>query len=149
MVLRCAVAVVFVAHGVTKPLAIWGSAPAATSAVFDPLGLQPSQPLAILIGLVELLGGVMLMAGALTFWTAAMLVLDVFVALWKVHLGNGFFINWTLQPGVGHGLEFHLVLIAALVSLMLTGAGELSLDGCRMRSAEQRAFGRARLRDTH
>ena len=51
-----------------------------------------------------------------------------------------------MAAGQGHGYEFNLALIGALVALMLTGPGALSLDGRRARSAEARAYGRARLR---
>src|SRR5262249_26547689 len=37
---------------------------------------------------------------------------------WKVHLVHGFFLNWGLRPGVGHGFEFNLVLIGALLCLV-------------------------------
>ncbi len=50
------------------------------------------------------------------------------VAVWTVHVANGFFLNWTMTPGQGHGYEFNLVLVGALVSLMLTGPGALSFD---------------------
>ena len=51
-----------------------------------------------------------------------------------------------MAPGAGHGYEFNLVLIGALVSLMLTGPGALSFDRHRARAAETQAFGRARMR---
>jgi putative oxidoreductase len=68
------------------------------------------------------------------------------VAVWKVHLPNGFFLNWYMRPGVGHGYEFNLTLIAGLLCLMFMGAGALSVDATRDRSAESEAAGRARLR---
>ena len=68
------------------------------------------------------------------------------VAGWTVHLANGFFLNWTMAPGQGHGYEYNVSLIATLVSLMLTGPGALSIDGYRARAAEAQAFGRARMR---
>ena len=51
-----------------------------------------------------------------------------------------------MVAGQGHGYEFNLALIGALVSLMLTGPGAFSVDGRRERSAEAEAYGRARLR---
>ena len=59
---------------------------------------------------------------------------------------NGFFLNWNLTPGQGHGYEFNFVLIGALISLMLSGPGAFSIDGRRARHAETQAYGRARLR---
>ena len=146
-VLRLAIGAVFVAHGAQKLFGVWGGGGlSGTAAFFGQLGLTPAYPLAILVGLVEFAGGLMLIAGALTLFVALALALNMVVALWKVHLANGFFLNWNIVAGQGHGYEFTLALIGALVSLMLTGPGALSVDGRRARSAEAEAYGRARLR---
>jgi uncharacterized membrane protein YphA (DoxX/SURF4 family) len=59
---------------------------------------------------------------------------------------NGFFMNWAMTPGKGHGIEFNVVLIGALVCLMFTGPGALSFEHRRERWAESDRAGRARLR---
>jgi len=146
-VLRLVVGAVFVAHGAQKLFGLSGGGGlAGTAAFFAQLGLTPAYPLAIAVGIVEFAGGLLLIAGALTFFTALALVIEMAVATWKVHLANGFFINWALTPGHGHGYEFNLTLIGALISLMLMGPGAFSIDGRRARSAESEAYGRARLR---
>ena len=146
-VLRLAIGAVFVAHGAQKLFGIWGGGGlAGTAAFFGQLGLTPAYPLALLVGLIEFAGGLMLIAGALTLYVALALALNMLVAIWKVHLANGFFLNWSMVAGQGHGYEFNLALIGALVSLMLTGPGAFSVDGQRARSAEAEAYGRARLR---
>jgi putative oxidoreductase len=147
VVLRLAIGAVFLAHGAQNLLGVWGGGgPTGTAAFFAQIGLAPAYPLALAIGILEFAGGLMLIAGAFTLPVALLLIADMLVAMWKVHLAHGFFLNWTNTPGAGHGYEFNLVLVAALVSLMLTGAGALSLDGHRARSAEAEAYGRARLR---
>ncbi len=146
-VLRVAIGAVFVAHGAQKLFGVWGGGGlAGTAAFFGQLGLTPAYPLAILVGLVEFAGGLMLIAGALTLFAALALAINMAVAIWKVHFANGFFLNWNMVPGQGHGYEFNVALIGALVALMLTGPGALSVDGRRARSAEAEAYGRARLR---
>ncbi len=146
-VIRLAVGVVFAAHGAQKLLGIWGGGGVTgTAAYFAQLGLTPAYPLALLVSIVELAGGLLLIAGAFTLAASSILTISMLVAVWKVHLASGFFLNWTNAPGVGHGYEFNLMLIAALVSLMLTGPGALSVDGFRSRRAETGAAGRARLR---
>jgi putative oxidoreductase len=138
-VLRLAIGAIFVAHGAQKLFGLWGGTGIeGTAAGFAQLGLNPATPLALLVGVVEFAGGLMLMFGALTFFTALALAITMAVAIWKVHFANGFFL-----PA---GYEFNLALIGALVSLMLTGAGAFSIDGRRARSAEAEAAGRARLR---
>jgi putative oxidoreductase len=147
VVLRLAVGAVFAAHGAQKLFGLGGGGgPTATAAFFAQIGLAPAYPLAILVGLVELVGGLLLIAGAFTQIASALLLVVMLVAVWKVHLPSGFFLNWTNAPGQGHGYEFNLVLMGALVALMLVGPGAASVDGRRLRSAESLAAGRARLR---
>lgn len=147
LVLRLALGAVFVAHGGQKLFGIWGGPGlTGTAAFFAQLGLNPPYPLAILVGIVELAGGLLLLAGAFTLIACGALIVNMLVAVWTVHLASGFFLNWTSTPGRGHGYEFNLVLIAGLASLMFTGAGTLSFDRYRAREAETDALGRARLR---
>jgi putative oxidoreductase len=153
-VLRLAVGAVFVAHGAQKlfgfpidEVVMWGGGGlTGTAAFFAQLGLEPAFPLAIFVGLVELAGGLLLVAGAFTLVASVLLTVNMLVAVWTVHLASGFFLNWTMAGGAGHGYEFNLALIGALVSLMLTGPGALSFDRHRARAAETQAFGRARVR---
>jgi putative oxidoreductase len=146
-ILRVAVGAVFLAHGEQKLFGVWGGGgPEGTAAFFSQLGLMPAYPLALAAGVVEFVGGLMLILGAYTIVAALALLVLQAVAVWKVHYMNGFFLNWGLTPDRGHGYEFNLVLVAALVALMLTGAGAFSLDRHRTRSAEAEAAGLARLR---
>ena len=144
--LRWAVGAVFVAHGLPKLIPIWGSSPATTVTLFESMGLNAAYPLTLAVGSVELLCGMALIAGAYTPLVTLILAADTVVSTWQVHLANGFFLNWTLEPGVGHGYEYHLLLLAALACLMLTGPGAASVDVSRARSAEAAASARARLR---
>jgi putative oxidoreductase len=146
-VLRLGLGGIFVAHGAQKLFGVWGGGGlAGTASFFEQLGLGPAMPLAILVGLVEFGGGLMLLAGAFTAIAAIVLVIDMAVAIWAVHASHGFFLDWSRAPEAGFGYEFNLALIAGLLCLALTGAGALSVDGQRARSAEAEAAGRARLR---
>ena len=133
-VLRCAIGAVFIGSGLQKLLGIWGGTGiSGTVALFQAVHLVPAYPLAILVTGLELVGGLLLVFGAFTVWVAIPLVIEMVVAIWKVHLVHGFFLNWTLRPGVGHGYEFNLVLIGGLVCLIFTGPGVLSVDRWRAR----------------
>ncbi len=145
-VLRLAVGAVFIAHGAQKLFGVWGGAgPEGTAASFARLGLTPAYPLALGAGVVEFIGGILLVLGAYTVVAALALAITSGLAIWKVHLPHGFFLNWSNNAGQGHGYEFSLLLIGALAALMLTGAGAFSVDHRRRRSAEAAAAGRARL----
>lgn len=145
--LRLAMGGVFIAHGAQKLFGVWGGAGlTGTADYFVALGLPAPFLLAILVAIVEAGGGVLLVVGYQTIWVALTLTVDMGVATWKVHFAKGFFLNWTLTPGVGHGYEYNLVLIGGLLCLIFTGAGALSVDHSRARAAEEEAAGRARLR---
>jgi len=138
--LRLVIGAIFAAHGAQKLFGAWGGGGLErTTAFFTQMGLTPAMPLAIIVGVVEFAGGLLLIGGALTLIVSLSLAANMVVAIWKVHLSSGFFNS-------DGGYEFNLALIGALVSLMLTGPGALSIDGRRARSAEAEAAGRARLR---
>jgi putative oxidoreductase len=138
-VLRLATGAVFVAHGAQKLFGMWGGGGLSeTAGFFAQLGLTPAYPLAVVVGLAEFCGGLLLLLGALTLYASLVLVVTMLVAIWRVHLAAGFFLP--------NGYELNLALIGALVSLMLTGPGALSIDEQRARSAQAQAYGRARLR---
>ncbi len=82
----------------------------------------------MLVILVEFFGGIALIIGLLTRLASIGLAVDMLGAIFIVHLPNGFFINWYMKPGVGHGIEMNLLLFAGGLTLLLGGAGKLSLD---------------------
>ncbi len=72
-------------------------------------------------GGAEFLGGLALLLGLLVRPAAAVLALTMLVAIVTVHLANGLFMS-------NNGYEFALALLAISVSLLISGAGRLSLD---------------------
>ena len=143
--LRLAPGLVFVAHGAQKLFGLGGGGLTATAQLFAQIGLSPAFVLAMLAGLVEIFGGLLILAGLFTRTAAGVFAVGTLAAVWKVHLAHGFFLR-SNAAGPGHGYEVEVVLIAALASLMLTGPGALSIDRATARDAETEAAGRARLR---
>jgi putative oxidoreductase len=152
LVLRLAIAAVFLAHGGNKLFGLFGGPGigpgglSTTAAFFTSLGLNPPFVFAVAQAILELVGGVLLIFGFLTRWISIALAVSMGVAIWKVHFRWGFFLNWMGAPDRGQGMEFSIVLIAALVCLALAGGGDASVDGINQRSADRDAAGRARLR---
>ena len=152
LLLRMTVGAMFVAHGVHKLFGIGGGpgiGPGGldqTAAQFTTLGLSPAFVLAVLAGITQLAGGVLLVTGLLTRWAALALIIYCTIGIWADHGRWGFFLNWLMTPGRGHGVEYLVVVIGALMGLLMIGGGDWSLDGQRTRSVARRAAGRARMR---
>jgi len=152
VLLRFVLGAVFIAHGANKLFGAWaGPAIGAgglsgTAAFLATLHLEPAFALAVLLGVTEFAGGIFLVLGFHTRWASLALVISMGVAIWRVHWQVGFFMNWNSVPNRGEGMEYGLVLIAALLCMAMTGAGDFSVDGRNAQSAAVRAAGRARLR---
>lgn len=84
------------------------------------------------LGGLEFFGGLALIAGLLVLPISLLLIVQMLVALFAVHLPHGFsFIQITGMTESGPqfgmpGYEVNLLYIAGLASLALTGAGALS-----------------------
>ena len=125
---RLALAVVFIAHGGQKVFG-WFGGPGlrATIQTFQQyMGVPPAAT--VIAALIELLGGLAMLVGFLARPAAVGIVAVMLVAIVKVHGRNGFFINFEGTPGKGHGFEFNFVLIAMALSILVGGAGALSID---------------------
>jgi putative oxidoreductase len=152
-VLRLALAIVFMAHGMNKLFGLFGGPNVgpggltATAEYLTRIGLGPAMAVAVVAGVVQLAGGILLGAGLLTRWASAAVLGYVVIGIWKEHARWGFFLNWAGEHGRGNGIEYSVILAGALVCLILAGGGRWSLDGRRAADAESRALGRARLRN--
>jgi putative oxidoreductase len=127
LLVRVVLGVVMFAHGAQKLLG-WFGGPGlgATLQVFrDQLRIPAA--LACLAIAVEFLGGLGLIVGLLTRVAALGVAVTIAVALLAVHLKNGFFMNWFGEKP-GHGIEYHLLVIALAAVLMVKGAGAFSFD---------------------
>ena len=127
LVVRVALGIVFAAHGSQKVLGWFGGhGLRATIAGFKGMGIPPAA--AALAAFIELVGGLALLVGFLARPAAVGIIVIMLVAIAKVHARHGFFINFAGTPGKGHGVEFNVALIAMALSILIGGAGVLSID---------------------
>lgn len=122
LALRLPVAIIFMAHGAQKLFGWFGGyGLEGTGQWMASIGLEPGYLMALGAGSAEFLGGLALLIGLLTRPAAVALAFTMIVAIFTVHIGNGLFMS-------NNGYEFGLALLAASVSLALSGGGRFSLD---------------------
>ncbi len=110
-----------VPHGAQKLFEWFGGNRAMTAGFFSKLGMEPALPLVYLVGAVEFFGGILITIGLLTRPAAVAIFVIMMVAVFKVHLGNGFF--WTKA-----GYEYPLLWGVVALGLVFGGSGKLSVD---------------------
>lgn len=128
LIVRVALGVIFFAHGAQKVFG-WFGGPGLRGVIgYFKQALGVPAPLTVLAAFTELLGGLAMIVGLLVRPAAVGLVIVMLVAVAKVHWPNGFFLNWSIEPGKGHGFEMNLALIAMALAVLAGGAGALSID---------------------
>ena len=83
---------------------------------------------AFLVIAAESLGSLGLVTGFLTRLCSLGLICVMTGAIVTVHWTNGFFMNW-FGKQAGEGFEFHLLVIAICIPLLIRGGGKYSMDG--------------------
>lgn len=122
LVLRIPVGLILAAHGAQKLFGWFGGyGLEGTGQWMDSIGLSPGYLMALLAGGTEFFGGLALILGLLVRPASAALAFAMVIAIFSVHFQNGLFMS-------NNGYEFGLLLLAASVSLLFSGAGRASVD---------------------
>src|ERR1700674_1552832 len=116
--LRLALGIMFLAHGLTK---LFVFTPAGTAKFFASVGFAGW--LAYPIIAFEIFAGVLLILGVFSRWVAVVAAVELFVAS-TVHFGNG----WSFTNPNG-GWEYPVFLAVAAAVLALIGDGAYALKG--------------------
>ncbi len=127
LVLRVALGVMFLAHGLLKLVVF---TPAGTAGFFESIGLPGI--LGHLTLWAEIIGGILLIVGIGSRWVAAALI--------PVLIGSIAFAHWDagwLFSNEGGGWEYPAFLIAASVAQVLLGDGAYALRNVRAGTGAQ------------
>lgn len=109
--LRIVAGIGLMMHGFPKLVDIPG-----TQNSFMNMGLQPE--IAVIIGLLEFIGGLVILLGLLTRIAAILLAVEMIGAILQVKLSKGF---------IG-GYELDLLYLAIMISLVISGPGSISIE---------------------
>jgi putative oxidoreductase len=119
LIARIIVGVIFMAHGAQKLFGAFGGP--GLSAVVGMMG-----PLGYLVSIGEFFGGLGLVVGFLSRFSAASIIVIMLGAIAMVHVKVGFFMNWMGNQG-GEGFEYHLLAIAILLVIVIAGPGRYAI----------------------
>jgi putative oxidoreductase len=126
-IVRIVLGVVFFAHGAQKALGWFGGAGLQSTVRVFREHLRIPAPLALLSIAAEFLGGLGLIVGLLSRVAALGIAVVMIVALVAAHWKFGFFMNWYGEKQ-GHGIEYHVLVLALAMAVIIKGAGAFSLD---------------------
>ena len=121
LLLRLGLAAIMLAHGYQKFVLQGNFSFGPTQAAFAQMGVPFPQVAGILIIILELAGGIAMVFGLFTVIVGLCYAAAMAVAVWFVHLANGFFVS---EGG------YELAGLTGVVALVLaiSGAGAISLD---------------------
>ncbi len=119
---RCVLGLGVAAHGAQKLFGWFGGpGPGGTRAFLAGIGFPSSPALAFVVGLAELLGGLLAALGFLGPTGPALVIVVMVTAIGSVHLRHGFFAD-------RHGMELPLAYAVGMLLVAVSGAGVYSVD---------------------
>ncbi|RUT31599.1 DoxX family protein [Paenibacillus zeisoli] len=122
LIIRLVIGLLFIGHGAQKLFGMFGGyGPKGTGGWMESVGIKPGVAMAVIAGLIELIGGTLFAIGLITPVAAILIALTMVGAIVKVHGPNGL---WATS----NGYEYPLVVLAVVIGIALTGAGAYSLD---------------------
>lgn len=119
-ILRVTLGVIFLTHGLPK---IMGGV-SGFEGMLGEMGVPLAGIMAWVVTLLEVGGGLALIAGFLVTAFSLLLSFHMLMGIFLVHLSAGWYV---IGPGTG-GAEFNVLLIAGLLTLVLAGPGAAALD---------------------
>jgi len=127
LIARLAIAIVIFPHGAQKLFGWFGGFGFKGTMGFLTGMVGLPYIVALLVILIESIGALMILFGFFTRM-AALGIFGLFLGIiFKVHLANGFFMNWTGKQA-GEGIEYFVLLLALALILIVAGGGRASAD---------------------
>ena len=133
LIARLALAIVIIPHGAQKLFGWFGG-----YGFQGTMGFFTGQTglpyfIALLVILIESIGAFFVFIGFATRIAAFGILANFVGVLLKIHLANGFFMNWA-GTQKGEGIEYFVLLIGLAIILLITGGGKASVDAALTRN---------------
>ena len=119
-ILRVALGAAFIAHGYPKLFKNFFG----VAGWFDSIGIRPGTLWALVVGVVEFFGGIVLVLGVFTQLAAFLIAINMLVALIKVKWGKSRYVDTARM-----GWELDIAYLAMALALVVLGPGAYSLGG--------------------
>jgi putative oxidoreductase len=126
-ILRIALGVVMLAHGLQKAFGWFGGYGWDGTMGYFTGAVGMPYALGALTILIESLGAFLLIIGFAGRINAALVGIVMIGAFFVDHINNGFFMNW-FGTQKGEGFEFDILFVAIAAVLTVNGSGALSVD---------------------
>jgi putative oxidoreductase len=127
LILRVLLGVVFFPHGMQKLFGWFGGYGFSGTFGFFTGSMGIPAIFAFLAIIAEGLGWLGLITGFLTRLSAFGIGTNMVVAVLMIHYKFGIFMNWDGKQA-GEGIEYHLLVIAIALALIIRGGGKWSVD---------------------
>mgnify|MGYP003393761621 CR=1 FL=1 len=114
-ILRVVVGIIFIDLGFLK----FRSEKERWQASFETLGLRPADIFLPLYALLQIVGGLLLLAG---LWT------QVAALAFVIFSGIELYVEWSAREILKRDMVFYILVFAISLSLLLTGAGAYAID---------------------
>jgi len=126
-ILRLVLGFLFFVHGAQKALGWFGGNGFSNTVDAFHANLGIPAPFTVLAIAAEFLGGIGLIVGLLGRVAGFGILCSMVVAIFKVNLANGLYMNWT-GTQKGEGYEYQPLVIAVCLAIMIAGSGAASFD---------------------
>ena len=128
LIARLALGITIFPHGAQKLLGWFGGYGYSGTMGFLTGQIHLPWIIALLVILIEFFGSLLLIFGFLTRLAAFATLGSFLGVLFAIHIHNGFFMNWGMQPNKGEGYEYFILLFGLVFIALIAGGGKASVD---------------------
>ena len=126
LIARAFIGLILFPHGAQKALGWFGGYGFTGTMQFFTESVDLPWLVGFAVILIEFIGSICLLLGlAGRVWALA--VIGLMIGIIPQHTANGFFMNW-FGNQKGEGFEYHLLMIALAIIVLIGGSGKLSID---------------------